>query len=242
MWDPIVEELAGADWRVLAPDLPGFGASPVPAASQGEPSVDAMAQAVWAELDARDIDQVVVAGLSMGGYVAMAMIRQAPERIAALVLLDTKATGDSEEARSNRLQIEADVLAQGSNHQLLSPLVANLTSEVTKRTRPDVIALVDEWVLSNSPEGIAWAQRAMADRVDSRSALSEFPRPVLLIVGTDDIVSPMSDQQVMLDVLPRGEIMVIPGAGHLTAVESPQRVTNAMLRFLTQLRPPFENG
>jgi pimeloyl-ACP methyl ester carboxylesterase len=239
LWNHQIEPLAHHGWRVVAPDLPGFGGSPV---ATTEPGLDAMARAVLAEMDRRDIDRFVVGGLSMGGYVAMAILRAAPERVAALILIDTKSGDDAPAARQNRLDMADRVLAAGSSAELVESVVPNLLGATTKGGRPEVVATVNSWVSSTSPEGVAWAQRAMAARPDSGRQLALFHRPALIVVGDEDVISPMVDQQIMADLLPRSELVVIPAAGHLSAIEAPEAVTAALLGFTSSLRPPFEGG
>jgi pimeloyl-ACP methyl ester carboxylesterase len=219
--------------RVVTPDLRGFGGSPL---AYGEtPSLDAMADDVVGLLDRLGLDQVVLGGLSMGGYVAMAVLRRAPERVSALVLADTKATADPEAARDNRERIAAAVLEEQSPRVLLEDVLPSLVGDTTMRERPLVHGRVRALVESAPPAAVAWAQRAMAARPDSLDTLRSAAVPALVVVGDEDALAPPADAQVMVDALPSGRLVRIPRSGHLTAVETPDEFTVAVRDFLTSL-------
>ncbi len=230
LWAPQRRALAAAGYRVITPDLPGFGGSAV---STEAPSVDVMADEVATLMDQMGIADAVVGGLSMGGYVAMAMLRRHPARISRLMLADTKASADTEEAAANRERIAADVVASGSTAGLADAMLANLLGETTRATRPEVVAAVRRWIGAQPAAAVAWAQRAMATRPDALTDLSMFGGPVLVVVGAEDTISPMADAEAMARAASAGgrapEIAEIAAAGHLTAVENPDAVA-AVLR------------
>ena len=219
--------------RVVTPDLRGFGGSPL--AYDETPSLDAMADDVVGLLDKLGLDQVVLGGLSMGGYVAMALLRRAPERVSALVLADTKATADPEAARDNRERIAATVLEEQSPRVLLEDVLPSLVGDTTMRERPLVHGRVRALVESAPPAAVAWAQRAMAARPDSLDTLRSAAVPALVVVGDEDALAPPADAQAMVDALPSGRLVRIPRSGHLTAVETPDEFTVAVRDFLTSL-------
>ena len=233
LWAPQRRALAAAGYRVITPDLPGFGGS---AMSAEAPSVDVMADEVAAVMDQMGIADAVVGGLSMGGYVAMAMLRRHPARISRLMLADTKASADTVEAAANREKIAADVVASGSTTGLADAMLPNLLGETTRATRPAVVAAVRRWIGAQPAPAVAWAQRAMATRPDSLADLSTFGGPVLVVVGGEDTISPMGDAEAMAQAASAGgsatTISEIPAAGHLTAVEDPDAVTGALTSWL----------
>lgn len=233
LWAPQRRALAAAGYRVITPDLPGFGGS---AMSAEAPSVDVMADEVAAVMDQMGIADAVVGGLSMGGYVAMAMLRRHPARISRLMLADTKASADTVEAAANRERIAADVVASGSTTGLADAMLPNLLGETTRATRPAVVAAVRRWIGAQPAPAVAWAQRAMATRPDSLADLSTFGGPVLVVVGGEDTISPMGDAEAMAQAASAGgsatTISEIPAAGHLTAVEDPDAVTGALTSWL----------
>src|SRR3954454_9995590 len=157
------EELAGS-WRLITPDLRGFGGSPLP---DDEPTLDAVADDVAAFLDNLGLDRVVLGGLSMGGYVAMAFLRRHADRVAALVLADTKAAADPPPARDNRERIASVVSADPASTILLDEVLPNLLGVTTLAERPMVTGRVKALVQAAPAVAVAWAQRAMAGRPDS---------------------------------------------------------------------------
>ena len=233
LWAPQRRALARAGYRVITPDLPGFGGSAV---STETPSVDVMADEVVAMMDELGIGDAVVGGLSMGGYVAMAMLRRNPGRISRLVLADTKAGADTEEAAANRERIAADVLASGTTAALADAMLPNLLGETTRATRPEVVSAVRRWIGAQPAPAVAWAQLAMATRPDSLTDLSRFGGPALVLVGGEDTISPMADAEAMAGAVSAGgsvtTVAEIAGAGHLTAVEHPDAVTSALSDWL----------
>jgi pimeloyl-ACP methyl ester carboxylesterase len=227
MWLAQREGLA-AKFRVLTPDLRGFGGS---ALGTDEPSVDAMADDVAALLDDRGVDRAIIGGHSMGGYVALAFCRRHPDRVLGAVLADTKATADTDEARDARLRTAERLEADGTVEVLLADLLPRLVGPTTMRTRALVYGRVRGLVQSAPPQAAAWAQRAMAARPDSLDALAGFRPPVLVLHGTEDAIITEDDARTMAQALPNAELIVIPGAGHLTAVEQPQLFNDAVTEF-----------
>jgi pimeloyl-ACP methyl ester carboxylesterase len=231
MWLAQREALAGT-CRVLTPDLRGFGGSPQ---GSDEPSLDEMADDVAALLDAKNLDRVVLGGLSMGGYVAMAFARRHPERLHGLVLADTKASADTEEAKANRLRIADAVEADPESEVLLDAVLPALLGETTKARRAMVAGRVKALVQAAPATAVAWAQRAMADRPDSLESLRAVSVPALVVVGDEDVLSPPEDAHKMVEALPDGQLAVLAGAGHLSAVETPEAFAEAVAAYLGRL-------
>jgi pimeloyl-ACP methyl ester carboxylesterase len=231
MWSAQRDALA-AGYRVLTPDQRGFGNSPLGSA---EPSLAVAADDVAALLDARGIDRAVVVGLSMGGYVAMALVRDHPRLVRALVLADTKASADSGAARDKRERIAQGVLDAGSSAVLLDEVLPTLLGDTSERERPAVVERVRRMVTEAPPAAVAWAQRAMAARPDSFAALGAAGVPTLVLVGEEDRLSPPEEAQQIVDAVPGAELVVLPAAGHLSAVEIPAEFTAAVQGFLAGL-------
>jgi pimeloyl-ACP methyl ester carboxylesterase len=236
LWAAQRRPLAQAGFRIITPDLPGFGGS---ALAEGEPSLDVMADAVAGLLDHLGIERAVVGGLSMGGYVTMAMLRRHPDRLRALVLADTKASADTPDAAANRERVAIAVLAAGSNEELAATMLPNLLGATTHAQRPEVVAAVRRWITAQRPAAVAWAQRAMAVRPASFADLAGFAGPVLVLHGTEDTISPAADAAAMVAAAEQGgaatTLIEVPAAGHLTAVETPDEVTRALLDWLARL-------
>lgn len=229
-WSAQREALAGS-YRVLCPDQRGFGGSQM---GYDEPSLDEVADDVAAMLDAKKLDTVVLGGLSMGGYVAMAFARRHPQRLRALVLADTKASADAPEAAANRLRIAEEVLANGSA-MLVDELMPKLVGATTKASRPMVVGRIKATIESAPPPAVAWAQRAMAARPDSFDTLRSLTVPSLVIVGDEDELSPPPEAEAMVEALPDGRLARVPQAGHMSSMEAPEAFNEALGAFLASL-------
>lgn len=232
MWAAQADALSEAGWDVVVPDLPGFGASDL---LDAEPDLEAVAAVLLRELDEQGIGEVAVAGLSLGGYLAMALARLAPERLSAVMLCDTKGTADSAPAIENRHRLAQAVLEDPSNcgRILRQSVLPGLLGGTTFAERPDVVARVEGWIDAARPESVAWYQRAMAARPDSLPVLAGLRVPGLVLWGDEDAISPEPEQRAMLDALAHGRPAIIRSSGHLAAVECPDAVSDALIGFLS---------
>ena len=219
-------------YRVITPDQRGFGRTPL---GDGPPSLDTAADDVAALLDRLGLDRVVLGGLSMGGYVAMAFVRRHAERLRGLVLADTKASADPEAGRANRERIAQAVLGDPASSVLVDDVLPALTGTTTKESRPEALAEITALLRAAAPEAVAWAQRAMAARPDSLAALAQVTVPTLVVVGAEDTLSPVADAEAMAAAVPGARLEVLPAAGHLTALETPDELTAVLRRFLDAL-------
>jgi len=217
-------ELPG--YRLVLPDLRGFGASPL---GHDEPSLAAMAADVVTLLDRLGLATAVVGGVSMGGYVTMELMRQAPQRLAGVLLVDTKAEADQPAAREGRLAMARDVRTEG--RAVLEPMMALLLGETSRGSRPDVVGTVSAWLDEADPRAVAWAQRAMAGRPESFDTLSGTSVPGAVVVGAEDLLSPPAQAEAMAACLGT-QPHVVAGTGHLAVVEDPPRARAAIARAL----------
>lgn len=232
MWDAQADALVAAGFRVIRPDLPGFGRTAVPDAAA---SLDHTADAVADLIRGLGIGSAVLGGLSLGGYVAMALLRRHPQLFTALILADTKASADAEAAREGRRAMAATVVSAGSTAPVVDGMLGGLLGETTRTARPGVVAMVRDWVLSADPRAIEWTQHAMMARPDSHATLAGFGGPVMVVWGEEDTLSARADQEAMLAVLPGVRFEVIAGSGHLSAVECPDEVSDVMVDFVAEL-------
>ncbi len=232
MWARQRAALTGLGYQVLTPDQRGFGTAKL---GDEPPSLDVVADDLARLLDSAGIERAVVGGLSMGGYVTMAVLRRHPDRVAAIVLADTKASADPEPARANRERIARTVLAEGGPRVLLEELLPMLVGRTTIAERPEVLAAVRSLVAEAPPAAVAWAQRALAARPDSFDTLRGADLPALVVVGAEDTLAPVDDARVVAQALPRASLVVLPGAGHLSAMEVPEDFTAALIAFLSPL-------
>lgn len=222
-----IGELAG--YRLVLPDLRGFGKSPL---GHAEPSLAAMAGDVVALMDRLDLPAAVLGGVSMGGYVAMEVMRQAPQRLTGVLLIDTKAEADEPAAREVRLRMAEAVLAEG--RPVLEPMMAGLLGPTSHESRPKVVSRVSQWLDDAQPAAVAWAQRAMAGRPSSFDTLSASGVQGEVIVGDEDALSPLPAAHAMADTLGT-QARVVPAVGHLAVVEDAAATRAQMLKALATL-------
>lgn len=238
MWAAQAEAAVADGWRVLVPDLPGFGRSPLPDAA---PSLAVVATALAGELEHRGIERCVLGGISLGGYLAMELLRQRPDLVAGALLCDTKATADSAAARESRERLALMCLATPAETAriLEQAVLPGLLGDTTRRERADVVARVSGWLGAATAESVAWYQRAMAARPDSQAVLETLDVPVLVVCGEEDALSPRAEQDLMTSAAVDAELVVVRRAGHLANVEDPAAVTAAVRRLLEVVRGPL---
>lgn len=226
MWQAQIDALA-ADYRVIAPDLRGFGASEYGTEAV---SIDHYAADLAALLDSLGIQDVAYCGLSMGGYIAFAFLRRYRERVRALVLADTRAGPDTEEARAKRQTNALRAEEEGTG-----PLAdEQIPAMVAGTTGPGVRNQMRAMFLAASRQGTAGALRAMAARPDSRSLLATIDIPTLIIVGEQDSLTPPDEARAMHTAVANSTLVTIPDAGHLSAMEQPDAFNTALRRFLAE--------
>lgn len=217
-----------AGFRALAPDLAGHGDAP----ARGRPvSMEELARDLLLLLDREGVKRGAVCGLSMGGYVALAMYRIAPYRFAGLMLADTRAGADGEAARANREKAAQKALAEGTAavvEDLLPRLIApGAGAEVRARAK----ALM----LATPPQGLADAQRGMARRADQTDLLARIACPTAVVVGAEDVLIPPPESRALAAAIPGAELVEIAGAGHLSNLEKPAEFNAALARWLSRV-------
>jgi pimeloyl-ACP methyl ester carboxylesterase len=224
MWEAELSALGSRP--VLAPHFPGFGGRP-----PGAPELDEFAGIVGQDMDAAGIPEAVVVGLSMGGYVALRLHALWPQRVAGLVLADTRAGCDDEAGRARRTDQAARARREGVGW-LGDALLPALLGQTTLRERPAVVGAVKRMMAQASPEGVARALEAMRGRPDSTPALGDIGVPVLALVGEEDTLTPVDEARRIAEGVPNGRLVVIPRAGHLSNLEAPGTFHEALLSFL----------
>lgn len=175
----------------------------------------------------------VLGGLSMGGYVALEIMRQAPERVIALALIDTSAQPDTEEATANRHRLIE--LAQTDFAEVPRDLMQKLL--YPPHLEDDgIVACVTEMAAAVGKDVFVRQQHAIMGRIDSRPTLDRIDCPTLLLCGREDKVTPVEVHEEMAALIPRATLTIVEHCGHLSALEKPEAVTDA-LRNLLQVRP-----
>lgn len=235
MW---AEQIAGLarDYRVIAPDLRGFGASSLEGADPtAGVSMSEYAADLANLLDELEIDEpVVMCGFSMGGYIAWPFFTQHRDKLAALVLCDTRAAADSAEAGQKRLETAQQVHDHGSGW-IAEQMIPKLFAEATRRERPEIISRTADVIHRTSPDAIAAALRGMAHRPDSTPLLEQIDLPALVVVGEEDAISTRDEMTEMAKAIRGAQLVVVPHAGHMSPVENPAALTKALLKFLARL-------
>jgi 3-oxoadipate enol-lactonase len=237
MWREQMPALAGSA-LCLAIDLPGFGASELPPERGSAPAccrMEEMAAHAVALLDHLRIERAVVCGLSMGGYVALALCAAYPGRLSGLVLAGTRAGADGPEGRAGRLEMASRVEAEGTRG-LAAAMVPKLLGVTTRRTRPDLVTRVERWIGEAPPTAVAAAQRGMAERRDRGPGLAAIRVPVLVVVGDEDTISPPAEAAALQQAIPGAELRVLAAAGHLSNLEQPAAFNRAVAGLLRRRR------
>jgi pimeloyl-ACP methyl ester carboxylesterase len=230
MWRP---QLAGAfpGHRLIAPDLRGYGRTTV---VPGSTALDTFALDLAALLDRLGVRRATLCGLSMGGQIVLEFHRLFPERVAGLVLADTFAQGETPRGRQERRE-RADLLVRegmaGYAHEVLDSMVA----PATVRDLPEVAAHVRDMMLGAPPEGAAAALRGRAERPDYTRMLPAIGVPALVVVGREDVFTPVRDARFMHERIPGARLAVIDGAGHLPNLERPAVFNRAVAALLADI-------
>lgn len=227
IWDALAESLSDAYW-VITPDLRGYGQSPVPG---GVYSMDLMVQDIVALLDDLGIDRAVWVGHSRGGYITMAALRFAPERIMGVAFVATHPHPDSDEKRAGRLATAERVLREGSRIIVddMRPLLFAPGFDMDSDTAHAMV----EMMVGASPVAIAGALRGMAERPASVDTLHALTVPAVVVAGEDDQLITLDVAKQMIAEMPSGtKLVTIPGVGHMPMIEQPAATTAALREFL----------
>jgi pimeloyl-ACP methyl ester carboxylesterase len=231
MWAPQMTALANAGYRAISPDLPGFGGSPPLA---GPASMSSYADAIVALLDELGIDQAVVGGMSMGGYVLLDLVERYSQRLLGAMFLVTRAAADDAAGKQKRTLMVEQV--EGGNVLTIpETFVPVLFAEETARRNPRLISEVRQWVESAPSSGLIGGLLAMREREDAVDKLSAFALPSLVVGAAQDLAVPPEHSQVLAQGLPNAKLTIIPGAGHMANLEQPELFNAALLDFLSPL-------
>jgi 3-oxoadipate enol-lactonase len=230
MWEQQQEALA-VDRRVLVPDLRGFGRSPLPKEAH---TIEDHARDIADFMDAHAVSRGVVCGFSMGGYVALAFASLFPWRLSGLVLADTKAGSDLGQARDVRTASAHRVLGEGLTF-LADDMLFKLLTEQTLATDEDLARRIWSLMVSQRREGVASALLAMRDRPDRTDLLPRIDSHALVVVGSEDVITPPREGRKLAELLPHGRYVEIPEAGHMSNVEQPYLFNRALSDFLESL-------
>ncbi len=225
MWHGVIAAL-GSRIRAYVPDLRGFGKAGAP---EGEPSIDLFAADIEAMLQREKIDRAVVAGMSMGGYVALALAEMAPERIAGLALVNSQPFSDSDDTRRARREMIRKIQAEGPGAAAKAALPKMFSS--ANAENPDFQKFVVQGAESAGTAGLSWALEAMARRPDRSAVLKDAQFPILIVHSLEDQFIPIDKAKQMADLNPSAHFVAVKRAGHGAAMEAPDEVASALRKF-----------
>ena len=229
MWDAQVARLS-EHYRVIAPDFRGFGQS-----RRSDPfTIESLADDIHLFLDQLVAKPCVLAGLSMGGYVALAYVKKYAKDLRGLILVDTKAEADTPQGKEGRAKMIELVRAEGAK-AVAEQMTPKMLAPGTIQSRPDIVKQL-RTLMENCPDHtIEYALAAMRDRPDRTSELPSVKVPTLVIVGDADAITPPDVAKKMADAIPGAKLETVRGAGHMSPMEQPEQVNRAMERFLAAL-------
>jgi pimeloyl-ACP methyl ester carboxylesterase len=232
LWEPQVKSVP-TGWRLITPDLRGFGGS------TEIDSVNSLSMADYAAdvvdlLDELGVTRAVIGGCSMGGYAALALYQSAAQRFEGLVLANTRAGADSPESRANRRNLLALLDREGASgvaREMMPKLLGKTTHESNSNSESYIRRLIKQ----QSPIAIRSAIQRMMHRPDSTLLLAQVSVPTLVITGAEDEMIPVEESRKMAAAIPGAKLVIIPGAGHLANLEQPEAFNAALNEFLTAL-------
>jgi 3-oxoadipate enol-lactonase len=230
MWEPQITTLAEAGCRVILPDFPGFGETPL---LNETSTMEDLAAGVVEILDHLKIDKAVIGGLSMGGYVTLNLYRLFPERFAAMILADTSSFADTEEKRQGRLKLIGEIESDGMQ-AVVDAMLPNLVGETTKADNPQLVEKLAETFRQTNPQAAIAALRGMAARRDHTERLKEISVPALLIFGAEDKVTNLDGARKLEAEIPDAALFIIEKAGHYSNQEAAEKFNEYLSGFVRQ--------
>jgi 3-oxoadipate enol-lactonase len=229
LWRQQIER-APTGWHFVAPELPGFGTSCLAPAR----TMEEMAREVLNVLDEQGIQHAVIGGISMGGYVTLALYRLAPGRFSGMVLADTRATADDDQQREGRRKL-LEAIHVGGPSAVADEMIPKLLGQTSHRDRPELATRIRQMIEGNSRDALAGAVEAIMGRPDSRPLLPQISVPTLVVCGEEDTITPPQDSEALHAGIPGSRLARLPGAGHLSNVETPAAFSFALNSFLGEL-------
>jgi pimeloyl-ACP methyl ester carboxylesterase len=232
MWEGQAKGLP-AGWRLIAPDLRGFGGSTL-GEPDDNPSMDDYAADVVDLLRELHITSAAIGGCSMGGYAALAAVRRAPELARALVIIDSRVGADTPEGRANRRGMLALLDREGPSG-VARDMMPKLLGKTTLSERPDVEPFVRRLVKQQSAAAVRGGILRMMSRPASADVLENLTVPLLIVVGEEDTLTPPEEARAMAALQPNAELVVLPRTGHLPNLEDPEAFNQTLHAFLSRL-------
>ena len=232
MWEGQLKAMPKG-WRLIAPDLRGFGGSTIDVPDDN-PSMDDYGADIVDLLKELHIPSAVIGGCSLGGYAAFAALRRAPALARAVILVDTRAGADTSEGRANRRSMLALLDREGPSG-VAREMMPKLLGKTTLEERSDVEPFVRRLVKPQAPEALRGAIQRMMLRPDASAVLQSLTVPTLIVVGEEDILAPPDEARKMAALVPTSHVVVVPRAGHLPNLEQPKLFNDTLAVFLSAL-------
>ena len=226
IWEAQASDLSNR-FRVITPDLRGFGQS----RSDSAFTMESLADDLHALLKKAKALPCVLGGLSMGGYMALSYVKKYPMDLRGLILIDTKAEGDTPEGKQGRMKM-IDLVRQKGSAAVAEQMMPKMLAPDTPARRPEVARNLRSIMESCPPRTIEHALLALRDRTDHSADLPSVPVPTLILVGDADAITPPAAAQAMQKGIPTSKLVTIRGAGHLTPMEQPAQVNQAIRQFM----------
>jgi 3-oxoadipate enol-lactonase len=229
-WTAVSQQLI-SQYRLILPDLRGHGQSGV---GEGPATMEKHSADLVKVLDDADVGRAIFVGVSIGGYLLFEFWRRNRERVAGLVLCNTKAQADTQEARSGRLQAAAQVLETGVD-PFAEEMLGKVLGQTTRSTRPDLVEGARKMMLNMSAEDVSLVQRGMAERPDSMATLKTINVPTLLVTGDEDTMTGVPEAELMHQNIANSEMKVIAKAGHYSPWEQPGDAGRVLRKFVERV-------
>ena len=231
LWEPVASRVP-KNVPIVAPDLPGFGSEPVPAA---EPSLDLIAEHVEQLLRCKNIQKAIVAGFSMGGYVSLALLEKYPARFAGLALINSQPFEDSDEVRAGRRTMIERVRREGTEAAAKAALLKLFAPG--KSNDPNLSGYARRGAEAAGVAGVTWALEAMARRPDRAAVLQKFVAPLLILHSDQDLFIPVERISAFARKHSMATYVELSGSGHCTPLENPDAVADALKQLLSRIQP-----
>lgn len=234
MWQPQAEALVAAGYQVILPDLRGFGESTTGTEAG---TIGLLADDLIALLDHLEIEQAVVGGMSMGGYVLLNLLARYPQRVTAACFIVTRADADDDAARGKRNYLISEI-EKGNSAAVPEAFVQVLFGSAAREQQPDIVTQVRSWMDATSPTGLLLGLHAIRDRAASTSLLTQWQIPALIIGAGEDRAIPVQRSLDLAAGISGARLCVIENAGHMANLEQPEKFNALLLDFLNQLKHP----
>jgi pimeloyl-ACP methyl ester carboxylesterase len=228
MWKPQIDALSSAGFRVIAPDLRGFGDS---AAGESPGAMDTLADDLVRLLDQLQIEKTVAVGMSMGGYVLLNLLKRYPQRINAACFVVTRSDADDEAGRAKRNHLIAEIEA-GRPQTVAEAFTPVLFAPHTTQNRPELIKMVRSWISATSTTGLIHGLQAIRDREDSTPLLATLQIPALVIGSEEDQAIPPEKSIALASLIPGAKLSMLPAVGHMGNLENAELFNEALISFL----------